>query len=529
MKSNLIKYTFIIFVIGIAIFAIYSIYFKEEEEIPDKQQEVVQESKVEIKDLRLGISNFDTMNPLMSNNKEVLNIDRLIFEPLMQIDENYRLKLCLAKECSKTSDTTYIVKTNNNIKWQDGTSLSAMDVKFTIDRLKEITSVYSYNVEKVVSLEILDEDTIKITLSEPVPFFEYNLTFPILSNNFYLNDNFVESPKIPIGTGMFYINSMKDGIISLYKNQNWWNIENEDSKIETINIKLYSEIGEVYNSFKLGNLDVFNTSNVNLEQYIGTIGYAKKEIKGRNFDYISINCENVILKNVEVRKALDYCIDKTNIVSSVYNNNYFVSNFPLDYGSYLYNEENLSSGYNQEQAKKILQENGWEYKNNRWQKRIDGSTRSLNFDITVCKEDASRIAVAENLKSQLEQIGIKVTVNKVSETRYKAALENKNYEMLITGVTNSYSPDLSTFFAVGNQNNYTNEEINTILNEIQSISDENLLIAKYKRIIEIYNDEIPFISLYRNKQTTVKSQNMAGELKPNNFFSYYGLFAWYRM
>ncbi len=529
MKSNLIKYTFIIFVIGIIIFAIYSIYFKEEEETPNEQQNVVQEAKAEIKDLRLGISNFDTMNPLLSNNKEVLNINRLIFEPLMQIDENYRIKMCLAKECSKTSDTTYIVKTNNNIKWQDGTSLSAKDVQFTIDRLKEISSIYSYNVQKVISLEVLDDETVKINLSEPVPFFEYNLTFPILSYNFYLNDNFVQSPKIPIGTGMFYISSMKDGIITLSKNPNWWNIENENSKIETINIKLYSEVGEIYNSFKLGNLDVFNTSNTNLEQYIGTIGYAKKEAKGRNFDYVSINCEDTILKNVEVRKALDYCIDKTNIVSSVYNNNCFVSNFPLDYGSYLYNESSVSSSYNQEQAKKILQDNGWEYKNNRWQKRIDGSTRRLDFDITVCKTNASRVAVAENIKTQLEQIGIKVTVNKVSETRYKSDLENKNYEMIITGVINSYSPDLNSFLGAGNQNNYTNEEINNILNEVKSISDENLLIEKYKRIIEIYNSEIPFISLYRNKQTMVKSQNMAGELKPNNFFSYYGLFAWYRM
>ena len=56
----------------------------------------------DIKDLRLGISNFDSINPLLSNNKEVLNIDKLIFEPLITIDENYKTSLCLATECSKT-------------------------------------------------------------------------------------------------------------------------------------------------------------------------------------------------------------------------------------------------------------------------------------------------------------------------------------------------------------------------------------------------------------------------------------------
>lgn len=89
MKSNFFKYIFILFVVGIIIFAIYYLYFKE-----DKTQAKVIEPKeekvVEIKELNLGISNFDTINPLLSNNKEVLNIDKLIFEPLITIDENYR-------------------------------------------------------------------------------------------------------------------------------------------------------------------------------------------------------------------------------------------------------------------------------------------------------------------------------------------------------------------------------------------------------------------------------------------------------
>lgn len=255
---------------------------------------------------------------------------------MITIDENYKTQLCLASECSKTSDKSYIIKIDNNKKWHDGSFLIAKDIQFTIDRLKEGKSIYSYNVEKVISVEILDASTVKINLSEEVPFFEYNLTFPILPNNYYLGEDFNISSKIPIGTGMFKIESIDSANIILEKNEKWWNKGNKNSKIEKIQIKLYSEIGELYNSFKLGNVDIFTTSNLNLEQYIGTIGYAKTEFKGREFEYLAFNCQDEILKNIEVRKAIEYAIDKNNIVSSIYNNQYYTADFPLDYGNYLY-------------------------------------------------------------------------------------------------------------------------------------------------------------------------------------------------
>ena len=73
MKTNYFKYIFALFVIVIAIFAVYKIYFKEEDKQNEIQENVVEE-ETKIKDLRLGISNFDTMNPLISSNREVLNI-----------------------------------------------------------------------------------------------------------------------------------------------------------------------------------------------------------------------------------------------------------------------------------------------------------------------------------------------------------------------------------------------------------------------------------------------------------------------
>ena len=50
---------------------------------------------------------------------------------------------------------------------------------------------------------------------------------------------------------------------------------------------------------------------------------------------------------------------------------------------------------------------------------------------------------------------------------------------------------------------------------------------KYLRILEIYNEDIPYIGLYRNKNLIVYSNNFRGEVLVNNYSIYYKLYEWY--
>lgn len=354
--SSIFKYIFIIFTIGIIAYAGYRIYSNQNTEVEDNQEVSQEEEETIIKDIRLAITNYDTMNTLISNNKEILNLGTLIFEPLFTLTKDYQLEPCLAKECSKTGDNIYVIKIDNSINWQDGTSFIAKDIQFTIDVLKQGNSVYKYNVEHITSTEVIDASTIKITLDANIPFFQYNLTFPIMSSTYYYGEDFFNSNKIPMGTGKYKITNISTNNVTLTKNEKWRNVSKEDIKIENIKINLYSSMGEAYNSFKIGNTDLINTSNPNFQEYIGTIGFYKTEYTGREFDFLSLNCADTILQDVSVRKALSYAIDKDNIVSSIFNNQNIVAEYPLDYGNYLYTANEASSGYNAEQAKKVLEE-----------------------------------------------------------------------------------------------------------------------------------------------------------------------------
>ena len=533
MKNNFFMYIFIIFVIGIVAFAAIYIYNQNNNKVNYGEISVYTEETQVIPNIRLAISGIDTINPILSKNQNVQDISRLIYEPLFSITQDYKIEKCLVSECSKASENAYLIKLKRNIKWHDGQSFTAKDVKFTVDTIKSLgdRSIYYSNVENIKEIMILDDNIIKIFLNNEQDFFEYDLTFPIISYLYYsTEEDFINSEKhgSAPGTGMYKISSSDEMQVLLKKNKNWWNIKNKDAKIDTITIKKYNSAGEVYNEFKLGNIDLITTHNMNVEEYVGTVGYNKIDYKGRYYDYLSFNLQNEVLANKEVRQAINYAIDKSLIISEIYNNSYYASDFPLDYGSYLYDVEKGSSGYNTNKSIELLQNSGWENKYGYWQKNINGNNLKIKLNLAVNSSNEKRVQAAESIKEQLSKIGIIVNISQLSNSQYNEYLSKKNYDLLMTGIVVGISPSLNRFYADWNISNYYNDDSIRIINEVKNITDENKLYEKYKKLISIYKEDMPYVSLYQSKQLLLSNQKLQGNITPNMYNIFYNIENWYR-
>lgn len=517
MKANAFRIIFFTIVIVLIILAVYIVYKENKtEKIPANAQKA--DIKIE-KEINIGLCNFDTINPILTQNKDVQYVDKLIFKSLINITKDFKIENDLAQEISKINDKTYIIKTKENILWHDGTSFTVEDVEFTIKALKTKNTLYKQNVEKILKTEIIDKNTIKIFLEEPVSFFEYMLNFPILASHAY-NERTLETANIPIGTGDYKIVKINENEIQLEKSNG-----NLNEKINIINIKLCKDIKEVYSKFSKQEIDLMITQNIYYEDYIGTMGFNLELSKGREFDYLAINNEKKVLQNKEIRKAIYYAIDKKEIIYNVYNNKYIATDFPLDYGCYLYQNNKKQDEYNPNNAKGILTSAGWAYRNNVWKK---GNSK-LEFDLIVNSENKERVMVAELIKEQLEKIGIKINVIKVSNNGFKNYLKNKNYDIILTGNVISIYPDLTSYFGKNNLSNYNNQEINQILKEINNIENEELLKQKYNRIYEIYKEEMPFISLYNNSNFLLYKRTLKGDLSNNWYNIFYNIENWYKI
>ncbi len=504
MKTNTFKYIFYIVLITLIVFAIYFLYKGE-----NNNSLAIEDNSLNLNiqnEINIGIINYDTINPILTKNKEIQYITKLVFDPLIDITKDFKLENKLAKEFSKINSTTYIIKLKENVLWHDNTKLTSNDVIFTINNLKKINSIYNENVKYIKEVEQIDEYTLKIKLEKEIPFFEYNMCFPILSANSFEENTLKNIKQIPIGTGKYKIKNIEDGNIELI-------LVKEEPKIylKKINIFLEKNTSSLYHNFSKGKLDYIVTENINYEDILGTMGYNVQKIANREFDYLVLNLKNKYLRNKEIRKVISFAIDKNSINYNVFNNKYNIWNFPI-YNSFLIEQSNINN-FDLNKAKSILSKNGF---------------KQIKLNLVVNSENKNRCKVAEQIKENLEKIGIKINIIKANNYLYNNYLKNKNYDILLTGKVISNSPNLEAFFAEENLSNFENEEIKQILKDINNIGESEVLKEKYNKLYNIYTEEIPFISLYSNSLFILTNRELKGDLTCNWYNLFYNIEGWYK-
>lgn len=478
MKERNFKVAFFAITILLLIFSIY--YLVKNKDILASDIEVKKLNAPVYNEITIGIAEFDTINPILSTNQDVQYISKLVYDPLIDITEDFRLKESLATEWCKLDNTTYLLKLNENISWQNNNKFTAKDVEYTINYIKGNTSIYNDNVKNIESIEIVNDYTIKLHLVEAEEDFEYMLCFPIVCT------------ESNVGTGKFCIKEVKKDKIIL---------ESKDSK-KNINVKIYDSIAKLYNAFSKEEVDVITTNNIDYEKYVGRIGYNKKVVCGREFDYLKFNLNNKIFKNREVVQAINYAINKSEIIYNIYNNTYCQAEFPLQYGTYLYNS-NVEYIYDPNKAKQILKDAGWRMNGNCWSKNGE----KLSIEI---KTNTSRKNVAEIIKENLESIGIQATVKEINNSYYKNNLQNLKYDVLLTGNIVSIKPSVKEFVSFDIYNLENKEET-------------------YKAIYESYNKNKEFIGLYFNSEILLYSNKVKGNFACNWYNLFYHIDTWYKV
>ncbi len=339
MKEKNLKIIFFTIIIILILLAIYLI-IKNKNTMASDIKLVRKENEIS-NEIIIGITDFDTINPILSKNQDVQYISKLIYEPLIKIGQDFKLEQGLATEWNKLDEKSYLIRLNENKLWSNEKQFTAKDVEYSINYIKKQDTIYNDNVKNIEKIQAINDYTLKIYLLEPEEKFEYMLCFPIICE------------EQNIGTGKFYIDMANENEIILKSKTN-------EKKIV---IKIYENISKLYNAFSKEEVDTITTNNINFEEYIGTIGYNKKIICNRNFDYLKFDIDEV-----EVVKSISYAINKNEIIYKVYNNLYCRAEFPLQYGSYLYDEK-IEYEYNINKAKQILKDAGWEYNRKNLEKK----------------------------------------------------------------------------------------------------------------------------------------------------------------
>ncbi len=408
---------------------------KQGSEAPQKGQSVTANKRDTI---TLLYSMSDSFNPYESITDQNRRITKLIFEPLVKIDDNFKAVLCLAKEV-KVEGTVCTVALRS-AQFSDGSTLTADDVVYSFNAAKASKSIYTSRLYEIKNAQAVDSNTIIFNLTKNDPYVENLLDFPIFkAGSDKLTDE--DSVKlVPIGCGKYVFNGDKT---ELLQNVKYYGKQGAVKKIRLINapdsesVSHYVEIGAAdiyFNDISDG--EIFRMSG------------QKFDINLNNLVYIGINHSVGGLENFVLRQAISSALNREAVCSNAYYNNAVPANgFYNPAWEVVKSVQNIQTLPNSQITIENLEEIGYNNLDSEGVRYNGG--RSLRFSLLVNSENRSRVTAAELIAAQLKEYGIKVTVVKVSFNEYQRRLKSGQFQLYLGEVNFTENMDISSLVVPG--------------------------------------------------------------------------------
>ena len=323
------------------------------------------------------------------------------------------------------------------VKWSDGQPLSAGDVYYTFQLIKKYPALDLQAVWSV--LKSVTRKGSKVTFNfktAAVPYFYYvGGQTPILPQHIWKS---VKNPVAykdphPVGSGPYKMGSCSPQVIKYTKNAQYW--QKGKPKIATVYYPAYTDNVPA-------NLDLASGKDQWGSQFIPNIKttYLAKS-KDNHYWFpplvnvsVFINLKNPILKDVAIRRAMAYAINRPR-VSQIGEYGYEppanqTGIVTPTFKSWLNKKLAKTYTYNPAKAKQILTKAGYKMKNGVFQTK---SGKPLSFSMVNIGGYSDWVASALVVQQQLKAIGIKVTPENLSQTTYNARTYNGNYELAYDG------------------------------------------------------------------------------------------------
>lgn len=497
------------------------------------------------------------INPLyLSINNADSDLGQLIFSSLFKRNENGGLEGDLAEKLEIGQDgKSYVIKIRSGVVWHGGGELSADDVIFTFNTIKDPDFKSPLRVGfSGVSAEKLDDRTVKFSLSESYAAFGELLTFGVMPEEFWsqVPANAVGLNELnlkPVGSGPYKFKSLikdKNGNIKSYNlvaNDRYYG---EPPKIKDLRIKFFPSVEEAVAALNDGAIE--GLGFLPREQM-------EKVTKKNSYNYFELNLPQLVavffnqksnpaLADKKVRQALAYGIDKQELVGQTLAGGARIIDGPIPPESFAFAAETKKYNYDAEAAAKLLDEAGWKIreiskeeivkaegdKDAKEQKTKEaalailaageGRWRSKDGKFLAVKltaaESGKNPEVAARIKDFWQKLNIKVAVEVLPTSQILTEMiKPRNFEALIYGELTGGDPDAYVFWhssqsGAGGLNlaNFSNKEADKSLEEGRLTTDPETRKKNYRKFQEVMAEELPAIFLYSPYYTYLQDKKI---------------------
>lgn len=498
----------------------------------------------------LGYYKGEGLHPYTSSNTTNQNLMGLIYEPLFAIDQTFATEPCLAKSCtiqvtsasgseeekdtegdatetgtegdetdqkdaskeekkkeqprSKIAGkTTCTIQLRDDVTFSDGTSLSAEDVVYSLEQAQRKGSIYRERLSDVTSITASGSTTVVIEINAADAAFDSLLDIPIISRSGGSN---------PIGTGPYVLNTKKDKAVSLTRNTNWW--QEGTLPADTITLYAADDSDMMIFGFGSGSISMVNTDLTGTNALSYTGDYNVVDYPTTSMLYVGCNTHSGPCQNQSFRQALYYVFDRDTLATKMLSGHAEPTVLPVSPKSKLYDEKLAETyAWSEETAKKKL---------------ADGHYYNQTLKLIVNKESAFKTAFAEEMKKELEAIGIKVQVEALAWDEFADALDERSFDLYLGEVKLKSNFDLTAVIGSnGNLNygGYQDKDLEKLLTQFQT-ADKASRAAAAKNLYKAVADAAATIPLCFKNHSVLTHWSANASITPTQQNLFYHIAEW---
>ncbi|WP_428773404.1 ABC transporter substrate-binding protein SapA [Vibrio sp.] len=459
-----------------------------------------------------------------------------LFDTLLTLDsETFRPVPNLAREWQVNEEgTEYIFTLQPNVQFHHtawftpSRPLNADDVVFSFARIIDSSHPFHYvgggsypwfsgiNFHNsITSIEALSDLKVKFTLRRPDNTFLSNIatSFAVIHSAEYghqleLADEKDRLDSYPVGTGPFYLQEYQiDDMVRLRKHRYYWRqVAKMDQVVFDISHRGTGTLAKLLRN----ECDVLNSPLSSQLPIIEQQDFLKLTARpAMNVSFIAVNTSHPALNDVRVRKALNYSINRQNILDSVYYGTGSQAYSVLPPTSWAYQKDTVTVRYDRNYALALLREAGYS----------SGLELTMSVPLEPRAYNPSPRKTAELIQSNLADIGIKLHL--VTEDRFDRSdfANRSNIDLFLTGwIADTADPDnflrpllsCESERAGINVSMWCNSDFDFLLDLALEVDRPRYRLNLYRQAQNMLNEQFPVIPLSHGMQFQAHDRSLIG-------------------
>jgi len=446
------------------------------------------------------------LDPRVGLDAQSERIDSLIFDDLLARGDDLNVAPGLAERWEIPDPLTYIFHLHRGVRFHDGRPLKSRDVKWTFDSLLEgrIHSVKTANFRFVERIDAPDDFTVIFHMKEPDSPLLWNLSDGAVGIVPYGSGD--EMTTHPMGSGPFkFVSAETDREVILERNDDYWGGK---PKLARVRFAVVPDETTEALELRKGSGDI--AINSLTPDTVATLrrdpALAVEHAPGTEVQYLGFNLRDPILKDVRVRQAIAYALDRRPMIEYLWGGQAEPARSVLPPQSWAYNGDVPAYDHDPDKARKLLDAAGYPV--------ING----VRFHIVMKSStiESTRLMVAV-MQQQLRGVGIALDIRSFETATFLSDVTHGAFQMYgLRWVGGNEDPDIfeytsdSAKFPPNGANRafYSNPKVDALIDQARREIDPYMRKPLYAEVQRILAEDVPYINLWYLDNVLVHSRRV---------------------